>query len=117
KSSMNRSIGQRVMCRYDGDGYFYTGTIQKNQDGRTIVLFDMDIEQETSGHTLLPINNSNSQLSLFVHDYVLVRQIKETEEYWAPGLVLCLPSLYVLPSNLYMIQIYDPSSKQVGIQR
>ncbi|CAF3336880.1 unnamed protein product [Rotaria sp. Silwood1] len=117
KSTINRSIGQRVLCRYDGDGYFYMGTIQKNQDDRTVVLFDMDIEQEASGHTLLPVNISNSQLSLFQHDYVLVRQSKETEEYWAPGLVLCLPSPYGLPSNLYMIQIYDPTPKQIYVHR
>ncbi|CAF0922263.1 unnamed protein product [Rotaria sordida] len=117
KSSMNQSIGKRVICRYDGDGYFYTGTIQKNQDGRIVVLFDMDIEQEASGHTLLPLNNSNSQLILFLLDYVLVRQIKEMEEYWVPGVVSCLPSSYVLPSNLYMIQIYDPNPKQIYVHR
>jgi hypothetical protein len=112
-----RKIGQRVICRYDGDGYFYFGTIQKNQYGRLIVLFDMDIEQEIIGHVLLPIN-SNNQLNLFLQDCVLARQLREeTEEYWAPGLVLCLPSPFALPPNLYKIQIFDPLPKQVRIEK
>ncbi len=112
KSFTNRHLGQRVVCRYDGDGYFYPGTVQKTRDGRSIVLFDMDIEQGTIGHVLLPIN-LNNQLNLFLQDCVLVRQLRETEEYWAPGLVLALPSPFALPPNLYRIQIYDPLAKKV----
>jgi hypothetical protein len=113
-SSIHRRLGQRVLCRYDGDGYYYPGSIQKNQKNQWIVLFDMEIEQKITGHVILPIN-SNNQLNLFLQDCVLVRQLRETEEYWAPGLVLCLPSPFALPGNLYKIQIYDPLSKQVGL--
>ncbi len=115
KPSTSRKIGQQVLCRYDGDGYFYTGTIQKNDDDRLIILFDMDIEQEIIGHAILPLN-SNNQLNLFLQDCVLIRQLRETEEYWAPGLVLALPSPFALPPNLYKIQIYDPIPKYVRIE-
>jgi hypothetical protein len=77
----------------------------------------MEIEQESIGHTLLPINSSNSQLSLFLNDCVLARQMKETEEYWVPGLVLCVPSPFNVPANLYTIQIFDPTARKVGIER
>ncbi len=76
----------------------------------------MDIEQEAFGHIFLPINDSQNQTNLFLNDCVLVRQMRETEEYWAPGLVMSLPSPFTLPSNLYMIQVYDPVPKQVGIE-
>ncbi len=72
----------------------------------------MDIEQQILGHVLLSIN-FNNQLSLFLQDCVLVRQLRETEEYWTPGLVLSLPSSFSLSENLYKIQIYDPFLKQV----
>jgi hypothetical protein len=75
----------------------------------------MDIEQETIGHVLIPAN-SNNQLNLFVEDCVLIRQLRETEEYWAPGLVLALPSPFALPPNLYRIRIYDPLPKKVRIE-
>ena len=114
--SININTGQRIICRYDADGYFYSGTLQKNHDGRSIVLFDMDIEQEAIGHILLPANNSSTLTNLCQNDCVLVRQMRETEEYWAPGLVLCLPSPFALPPNLYMMQVHDPVPKQVGIE-
>jgi hypothetical protein len=79
-----------------------------------IVLFDMEIEQRTIGHVILPMN-LNNQLNLFLQDCVLVRQLREMEEYWAPGVVLCLPSPFALPPNLYKIQVYDPFSRQVGL--
>jgi hypothetical protein len=116
-SSTHRNTGQRVICRYDADGYFYPGTLQKGQDGRSIILFDMDIEQEAIGHILLPLNNLQNQTNLFLNDRVLVRQMREMEEYWSPGLVLSLPSPFTLPANLYMIQVHDPLPKQVGIEQ
>ncbi|CAF1439450.1 unnamed protein product [Rotaria magnacalcarata] len=117
KQFATRTIGQRIICRYDGDGYFYTGTIQINQDGQTIVLFDTEIEQEATGHTLLPINTSNTQLNLFVHDYVLVRKQRQNEEYWVPGLVLDLPAHCTLPSDIYLIEVHDLNTKQVHVHR
>jgi len=75
----------------------------------------MDIEQEIIGHAILPLN-LNNQLNLFLQDCVLIRQLRETEEYWAPGLVLALPSPFALPPNLYKIQIYDPFPKYVRIE-
>jgi len=77
----------------------------------------MDIEQEAIGHILLPINSLQNETNLFLNDCVLVRQMREMEEYWAPGLVLSLPSPFTLPANLYMIQVYDPLPKQVGIEQ
>ena len=76
----------------------------------------MDIEQEAIGHTLLPINNSNMQTNLFLNDCVFARQMRDTEEYWAPGLVVCLPLPFALPTDLYTIQIYNPVPKQVETQ-
>jgi len=72
----------------------------------------MDIEQEIIGHIILPFH-FNNQLNLFLQDCVLVRQLRETEEYWTPGLVLSLPSAFALPPNLYKIKIYDPLPRQV----
>ena len=112
---MKPEFGQRIICRYDGDGYFYPGTIRTNQDGQTIVIFDMDIEQEAIGHTLLSMNNSNSLLSLHIHDCVLVRQMRETEEYWVPGLVLCRLPPCCSPDHLYKIEVYDRFPRQVGL--
>jgi hypothetical protein len=75
----------------------------------------MEIEQDLAGHTLLSLNSANNQLNLFLNDCVLVRQMRETEEYWVPGLVLCLPSPFILPANLYTVHTYDPLARKVGI--
>lgn len=113
-SSVPRKFGQRVLCRYDGDGYYYSGTVQRSATNKSIVLFDMDIEQETFGHVLIPMNLNNLS-NLFLQDCVLVQQSRATGEYWAPGLVLCLPAPFVLPGNLYKIQVFDPFARQVSL--
>ena len=81
---------------------------------QTIVLFDMDIEQEASGRALVPLNSNNFS-NLFLQDCVLVRRLRDTEEYWAPGLILCLPAHCVLPGNLYKVQVYNPYANEVGM--
>lgn len=111
-SSVPRRFGERVLCRYDPDGYYYPGTVQRNSTNESIVLFDMDIEQETVGHALVPINCNNFS-NLFLQDCVFVQLVRGEEEYWAPGLVLCLPAQCVLPGNLYKVQVYVPYGKQV----
>ena len=74
----------------------------------------MDIEQETFAHVLIPMSLNNLS-HLFLEDCVLVQQSRPTGEYWAPGLVRCLPAPCVLPGNLYKIQIYDPFARQVSL--
>ena len=128
KPSATRSFGQRVVCRFDDDGFFYPGnysleysksicleigTTQKDHDGRSIVHFDMGIEQEAIGHILLPTNGAIAQPNLFVKDCVLVRQMNVHREFWAPGIVVVLPSPVARPPPLYMVQIYTPSPHQV----
>jgi len=130
KPSVDRNFGQRVICRFDDDGFFYAGkssklktfssqiyfsigTIQKNHDGRTIVLFDIGIKQEVIGHIILPINGAIAQPNLFVKDYVLVRQMNVHREFWAPGIVIILPSPAARQPSLYTVQIYTPSPHQV----
>ncbi|CAF1389296.1 unnamed protein product [Adineta ricciae] len=117
KPANHRHIGQRVLCRYDPDGYFYSGTLRSGLDGRLMVLFDMDIEQEAIGHILWPTNHSNNYSTLFLNDCVLVRQMRGDEEYWTPGLVMGLPGVFALPSNTYMIQAHDPMSKHIYAHR
>ncbi len=89
--------------------------VQKNPDGRSIVRFDMGIEQEAIGHIILPTNGAIAQPNLFVNDCVLVRQMNEHKEFWAPGIVSVLPSPASRPPPLYMVQIYTPSPHQVEI--
>jgi hypothetical protein len=73
----------------------------------------MDIEQVIIRHTLVPIN-LNNQSNLFVQDRVLVRMIREGEEYWAPGEVIGLPLSFDTPTNSYLVRVYAPFSQQVG---
>jgi hypothetical protein len=90
------------------------GTLNKLSDGYLMVLFDMEVEQEALGHVLLPTSNLASQSSLFLNDCVLVRQMRHNEEFWAPGLVTGLPTTFTLPANVYMIQVYDPTPREVS---
>ncbi|CAF3780229.1 unnamed protein product [Rotaria sordida] len=115
--SADRNFHQRVICRFDADGFFHPGTLQKNQNGQSIVHFDMGIEQEAIGHILLPTNGAIAQPNLFINDRVLVRQKNENEEFWAPGIVMVLPSPVAQPPPLYMIEIYTPSAHQVHVYR
>ncbi|CAF1510056.1 unnamed protein product, partial [Adineta steineri] len=117
KKSINININQRVLARYGPDGYFYIGTLQKSENGQLIVFFDMDVEGEAVIYIRLPTSLSSNQSNLFLNDCVLVRQMRETEEYWAPGLVMGLPVSFTLPSPLYMVQVYDPFSKQIYVHR
>ncbi|CAF3923286.1 unnamed protein product [Rotaria sp. Silwood2] len=117
KPSADRNFHQRVICRFDADGFFHPGTIQKSLDGQTMVHFDMGIEQEAIGHILLPTNGAIAQPHLFVNDYVLVRRKNENEEFWAPGTVMVLPSPVAQPPPLYMVQIYTPSACHVHVHR
>ncbi len=73
----------------------------------------MGEEQEAIGHILLPTNGAIAQPNLFIDDCVLVRQMDENEEFWAPGLVMVLPSPAARPPPLYMVRIYTPSAHQV----
>ncbi|CAF3863314.1 unnamed protein product, partial [Adineta steineri] len=117
KKSINININQRVLARYGPDGYFYIGTLQRSENGQLIVFFDMDVEGEAVIYIRLPTSLSSNQSNLFLNDCVLVRQMRETEEYWAPGLVIGLPVSFTLPSPLYMVQVYDPFSKQIYVHR
>ncbi len=74
----------------------------------------MGIEQEAIGHILLPTNGAIAQPNLFVNDCVLVRQLNERREFWAPGIIIVLPSPLTRPP-LYMVQIYTPSPHRVYI--
>ena len=73
----------------------------------------MGIEQEAIGHILLPTNGAIAQPNLFVNDYVFARQMNGNEEFWAPGIVIVLPSSGARPPPLYMVQIYTPSPHRV----
>ncbi|CAF4581909.1 unnamed protein product, partial [Rotaria socialis] len=42
---------------------------------------------------------------------------RENEEYWVPGLVLNLPAHCTLPSDIYLIEVYDLNTKQVHVHR
>ena len=75
----------------------------------------MGIEQEAIGHILLPTNGAIAQPSLFVNDHVLARQINGQREYWAPGIVIFLPSPGARPPPQYTVRIYTPSSHQVRL--
>lgn len=78
-----------------------------------MVQFDMGIRQEAIGHILLPTNGAIAQPNLFIKDCVLVRQMNEYREFWAPGIVIILPSSVARPPPLYTVQIYTPSPHQV----
>lgn len=80
-----------------------------------IIRFDMGIEQDATGHILLPMNGAIAQPSLFINDRVLVRQMNGQREYWAPGIVIILPSSGARPPLLYTVKIYTPSSHQVRL--
>jgi len=73
----------------------------------------MGIEQEAIGHILLPTSGAIAQPNLFVNDPVLVRQMNEHKEFWAPGIVIMLPSPVARPPPLYTVQIYTPSPHHV----
>ena len=92
---------------------YYTGTIQKYQNGQAIIHFDMGEEQEAVGHILLPTNGAIAQPNLFVNDCVLVRQMNEIKEFWIPGIVKVLPSAVAQPPVLHTVEIYTPSAHQV----
>lgn len=130
KPSVERFFG-RVIIRYDYDGFFYPGkwsiseitpwrtslpigTIQNNHDGRSVVQLDMGIELDVIGHILLPTNGAIAQPNLFVQDFVLVRQMNQHREFWAPGVVVVLPSPVARPA-LYTVRIYTPSPQQVRL--
>ncbi|CAF4545963.1 unnamed protein product [Rotaria sp. Silwood1] len=118
KPSSERNFHQRVICRFDADGFFHPGrTIQKGEDGETMVHFDMGIEQVAIGHILLPTNGAIAQPNLFVDDCVLVRQKNRNEEFWVPGIVMVLPSPVAQPPPLYMVQIYTPTACRVNVYR
>lgn len=117
KITFHFNPGERVLCRYDADGYFYPGTFHKNESDQAIVLFDMDIEQMCTEHTLISLKNAYSLLKLCLLDCVLVRQQTEMEEFWIPGLILATPSPFGLPSNLYLVQIHDPFSRKVRLEK
>ncbi|CAF1582905.1 unnamed protein product [Rotaria magnacalcarata] len=115
--SAQHNFHQRVICRFDADGFFHPGTIQKNPDGRAMIRFDIGIEQEAVGHIMLPTNGAIAQPHLYVNDCVLVRRINGTQEYWAPGVVAVLPSPTAQPPPLYMVQVYAPSLSAVHVHR
>jgi hypothetical protein len=73
----------------------------------------MGIEQEAVGHILLPTNGAIAQPNLFINDYVFARQTNGNQEFWAPGIVIVLPSSGARPPPLYTVQIYTPSVHQV----
>lgn len=113
KPSADRSFNQRVIIRFDDDGFFYPGTTKKGRNGRIIVYLDMGIEQEAIGHILLPINGAIAQPNLSVKDCVLVRQINGHREFWAPGIIIMLPSPGARPPSLYTVEIFTPSPHRV----
>ena len=111
---VRRKFGQRVLCRYDADGYFYPGTIERDSKDRSIVFFDNEIEQTLNGHTVIPYDQGSNQLRLHLHDCVLARLTNEHEEFWIPGLVRCPPtSACVLPAKVHLVEIYNPRPEQV----
>jgi hypothetical protein len=73
----------------------------------------MGIEQELVGHIILPTSGAIAQPNLFVNDHVLVRQMNGNVEFWAPGIVIVLPSSGARPPPLYTVQIYNPHPHQV----
>lgn len=107
-------MGQRVLCRYDVDGYFYPGTIERDPNERSVVFFDNEIEQPMKGQILIPYDQGGNQLRLYLFDCVLVRLTNEIEEYWVPGLIRCPPaSPFALPPQIYLVEIHDPASRHV----
>jgi hypothetical protein len=89
------------------------GKIIKGHNGVLIVLFDMGVQQEVAGHTILPINGAIAQPHLFVNDYVLVRQMNQHRESWVPGIVIILPSPCARMPSWYTVRIYTPSAHDV----
>jgi len=75
----------------------------------------MGNQQEAIGHILLPTNGAIAQPNLFINDCVLIRQMNEHREFWAPGIVKVLPSPVSESPHLYAVQIYTPSPHQVWI--
>ena len=73
----------------------------------------MGEEQEIAGHTIIPISGAIAQPHIFINDHVLVRITDVNEEYWAPGIVIVLPSASAFPPPLYMVQVYTPSAQYV----
>ncbi|UJR25800.1 hypothetical protein I4U23_007150 [Adineta vaga] len=116
-SSKSSFAGQRVLVRYIPDGYYYTGTLYLGSDGRLMVLFDMEIHQEVISYIVLSTNKSSNYSALFLNDPVLVRQMRGSEEYWTPGLVMGLPGAFTLPSDVYMIQIDYPNPQRIYVHR
>lgn len=89
------------------------GTTRKSRHGRILVRFDTGSEQEAVGHILLPINGAIAQPNLFVNDCVLARQRNGDREFWAPAIIIMLPSTTARPPPSYTIQIYTPSPHRV----
>lgn len=133
KPSIDFNFGQRVISRYDKDGFFrpgkfalgkywipslkerIVGVVQKNADGRPVVRFVIGIEQEILDHNPLPINGAIAQPTIVINDYVLVRRSPEGDEFWAPGQVKVLPSPAVPPPSMYTAVIYTPFPQQVRV--
>jgi hypothetical protein len=107
--------GQQVLCCYESDGYFYPGVIKLNAGNQSIVLSNMNIEQDLSRQLCIPIDSSSSMSILFATDHVLVRQTRNQHEYWAPGIIRCLPTPISLPKGLYRVEIYDPTGRSVRL--
>lgn len=97
-----------------GKTRFSLGAVQKSVDGRTIIRFDMSIEQEVIGHVLLPIGGAIAQPTLYINDAVLVRQSSGHDEYWAPGLIALLPLPGAPPPPLYTVEIFTPKENLVN---
>lgn len=91
------------------------GTIQQVFRRRVIVIFDTDAQQETNASAVIPVTVQNSELNLFIQDYVLIRREKsnETEECWVPGVILCVPAQCTLPSDIYTVDVYCPQRRRV----
>ena len=113
-----RKFAPRVFYRYDADGYFYPGTVERDANNQSIVFFDNEIEQPLSGHAVIPYEQTNNQLRLYLHDCVLARLTNEQEEFWVPGLIRCPPtSPYALPPQVYLVEIHNPTPQQVEGER
>ena len=78
-----------------------------------MIHFDMNKDQDITDHTRLPISGAIAQPSLSVKDHVLVRHRDKDVEFWAPGVVLVLPSPTRSVAPLYTIRIDVPSVYRV----
>ncbi|CAF1024066.1 unnamed protein product, partial [Didymodactylos carnosus] len=102
------SPGQRVIVRYDVDGFFYPGTILRTKEDQATVLLDRGPQQQAEKQLIFPTNGAVNQLSLYINDCVLARFDKANFERWVPAVVHITPPPCLSVPQLYTVHLYIP---------